>query len=272
MLEEMNDGHFPDSVAVLSLAGEVMEGLRLGAPLTRVRAAVPRQPIGGATGEDLELTFRELYEDLSLLYTALPQLATRTIDIYDIFAVRRDALTLRMNELRLEVGTLLAQLSAGGRASILDSFTNLTKVDLERTTAHIELDECLVTLATDGASSVRYDGTHVKVERVKRPAGTVEPGQPFGAVFSPYRLDSWYASVPVTGEYVVYVNVTGADYRRAASRRSRSTGSASSPPGPCGWASSGARTATTGTPWPRWWGRSCATAGPSSSPRCRSAT
>jgi hypothetical protein len=212
--QTMKGGRYPKVRDVIASILSSLKGKRFGAPFVGVRPAVPGQPIGGPRGNDIELMFGEMKEDLQLLFEALIDLAARNIDIYDIFSVRRDRLTLKLNQLRLETLTLLAQQAAGSRSSVTDSFNTLDNIDLTlgKTTARIDLDEGVVTLPPDSRNSIRYDGTRAKVVRTTVPPGGTEAGPPFQTVFDPYRLGAWYATLPIGQEYVAEVNVTGTDY------------------------------------------------------------
>lgn len=217
LLERMRGGRPPNVTDELTTLQNLMDGRRFGAPLTRFRAAVPGLPIGGEDGKDIQRTFEELREDIRLLYEAQVNLSARVLDLADLNAVRRDRLTLAMNQLRLKALTLLAQASAGSKNSIVDSFNTLQFTDNDRTTARVDLDEGVVTLPPNSQSSVKYDGTRSRVTRTVVPPNTSEPGASFQAVFSPYRLDAWYVTMPVGSTYEAHLNVTGADYEQGAS-------------------------------------------------------
>lgn len=217
MLNRMRGGEAPSVTRALPDVSAFLNGRRFGAPHTRLRPAVLGQPIGGPRGDDIQVMLEELLEDLKLGYGALIAMASRTIDQYDIFAVRRDRLTMRANQLRLNVATLLAQQSAGRRTSVVDSFNTLDFVDPDRTTAQIDLDEGICTLPPNASNSIRYDGTRVKVVKSLAPPGTVLGGPPFEVILSSYRLDAWYVGLPVGTTYEAHLNVTGADYEKGPS-------------------------------------------------------
>lgn len=210
--ETLQAGIYPDRNAILQEAERRLGRRQFGAPFTQFRAAVPGLPIGGRDGRDLARNFQELLADLELLYTALFQLSTRAIDLYDLFSMRRDSLSLKMAQLKVEAGTLLAQVNAASRDSVGDSFNTLEHTDQDRTNAFVDLDEGAVNLKPDSENSVSYDGSRIRVVRTLRPAGASDQGQPFSAVFSPYRTDAWYAQVPNGATYEIQVSVTGADY------------------------------------------------------------
>jgi hypothetical protein len=210
--ETLQAGIYPDRNAILLEAERRLGHRHFGAPLTQFRAAVPGLPIGGRDGQDLARNFHELLADLNLLYTALFQLSTRAIDLYDLFSMRRDSLSLKMAQLKVEAGTMLAQVHAASRDSVGDSFNTLEHTDQDRTNAFVDLDEGAVNLKPDSERSVSYDGSRIHVTRTIRPAGASDLGQPFSAVFSPYRTDAWYAQLPIGSVYEAQISVTGADY------------------------------------------------------------
>jgi hypothetical protein len=114
--------------------------------------------------------------------------------------------------------TLLAQTAAGSRTAVLDTFHTMDQIDSLQSSIDVDLEEGICTLPVNAGASLAYDGTRVQVVNVDKPAGTVEPGPPFAAVFNQYRLDAWYANLPALGGQVsVVVNVTGADYQAGAS-------------------------------------------------------
>ena len=212
LLDRMREG-FPPSISdTIQRIKDTLDGRRFGGPLTKRRAAVHGLPIGGETGLDIKFTFDEIKEDLGTLYQGVVRTAAETIDTYEVFSVRNDRLTLKINQLRLEVETLLAQVGARSRASIFDSFNTLDNVDPERTTVAIDLDEGIATLAPDSTRSIKYDGSRARVISTLVPQNAVEPGPPFHTVFSQYRLDSWYLVMPVGTEFVAHVNATGVNY------------------------------------------------------------
>lgn len=210
--EQMQRGRFPSLGDVLAQVTGYLKGRRFGSPLAQLRPAVTGQPIGGPRGADIQLTFEELLEDLRLLFRAQIELASRSLDLYDIFTTRRDRLALKLGQLRVQAQTALAQQAAGSRTSVLDSFTTLDFVNLDTTTAQIDLAEGVCSLPPDQLRSVRYDGSRVKVVKTVLPTGAQERGHTFQGVFTPYRLDAWYATIPAGGVYETQVNVTGADY------------------------------------------------------------
>lgn len=209
---QMQGGRFPSLGDALAQVTGYLKGRRFGAPLTQFRPALTGQPIGGAKGNDIQLTFEELLEDLKLTFSAQIELASRAIDLYDIFSTRRDRLALKLAQLRVSAQTALAQQAAASRTSVFDSFHTLEFVNLDTTSAQVDLAEGLCTLAPDQSASVRYDGARVKVLKTIMPTGGRERGHTFDTVFSPYRLDAWYATIPAGSFVEVHVNVTGADY------------------------------------------------------------
>jgi hypothetical protein len=210
--EQMQGGRFPSLGDSLSQVTGYLKGRRFGAPLAQFRPAIMGHPIGGTKGNDIQLTFEELLDDLKLLFAAQVELAARSVDLYDIFGTRRDRLALKMAQLRLSAQTALAQQAAASRTSVVDSFQTLDFVNLDTTTAQVDLSEGICCLPPDQSSSVRYDGSRVKVVKTILPTGGRERGHTFETVFSPYRLDAWYATIPVGSTYEVHVNATGADY------------------------------------------------------------
>jgi hypothetical protein len=215
LLKTLQSGVYPETSSVLEEVQAQLGNRAFGKPLTRLRPAVPGRPIGNTLGTDLYLTQLELREDLETLYTGLINLSARAVDAYSIFSVRRDRLSLKMAQLKVQAGTMLAQVSAGSRASVSDSFNTLEHVDLDRTNAYLELNEGVATLKPDNAQSVAYDGRRIRVTQLNRPLGAVELGMPFSAVFTAYRTDAWYVQVPsLESEYDVVVSVTGADYEQ----------------------------------------------------------
>lgn len=211
----MRMGRFPYLKDVIPAVNQFLKNKRLGAPLASLRPVVLGQPIGGAKGTDIADTFNELRDDLVLLYTALIDLAARNIDLYDVFAARRDRLTAKIRQLKLDIQTLLAQNSAASRASITESFHTLDNVDQNQTTAVVDLTEGSVSLPPNSSNSVKYDGTKIQVVNTILPPGGTQVGPPFQSVFSPYRLDAWYASLPVGSTYEAQINITGADYSKS---------------------------------------------------------
>ncbi|HYT44376.1 MAG TPA: hypothetical protein VEP90_18755, partial [Methylomirabilota bacterium] len=212
---KMRFGRFPYLRDVIPTVNEFLKGRRLGAPLANLRPVVFGQPIGGSKGTDISSTFNELRDDLVLLYTALVDLAARNIDIYDIFAARRDRLTAKIRQVKLDIQTLLAQNSAASRSSITESFHTLDNIDLIQTTAKIDLIEGSASLPPNNSTSVKYNGTKIKLIKSILPPGGTQVGPSFQNIFSPYRLDAWYASLPVGSIYEAQVNVTGADYEKS---------------------------------------------------------
>lgn len=232
ILERMREGKPPAVAPVLPEIERELEGRRFGSPLTRLRVAVPGHPIGGEDGKDIFRTFTELRADLELLYEALVKLSGRTLDTYEVFAVRKDRLALRIAQLRLEVATLLAKQGAGGRATISDSFNTLEFIDPIQSTAVIDLDEGTATLPPNATASVGYDGSRVQLVRKVLPPGSVESGAPFQSVFTPYRLDAWYTTIRLGEEASFRINATGVDYERGATEEVPVNGLRIEPTGP----------------------------------------
>jgi hypothetical protein len=213
----MRAGRYPYLRDVLPAVADLLRGKRLGAPLSSIRPAVKGQPIGGVKGTDISDTFSEMREDLQLLYSSIIQLASRSIDIYDIFGVRRDRLMLKLRQLRTDIETLLAQQGAGSRLSTTETFHTSENIDLLQTTARVDLSEGTCSLPANNFSSVKYDGSKVRVTKTLLPAGGSQVGPPFQSVFSPFRLDAWYVSLPVGQVFEAHVNVTGVDYEKGGS-------------------------------------------------------
>lgn len=233
ILKELQSGNFPQIDQVLSDAERLIETRgEWGRPLTRLRPAIAGLPIGGETGRDIQTTFQELREDLELLYEALINLSVQTNDVYEVFAVRRDQLSARVNALRVELNGLLGQLHAGGQYTLTDSFNTLDLLDLNQTTAEVDLAEGLVTLPLDARRSVLYDGSKVKLFREVPLKGTFPAGSNFLSVFSPYRLDAWQGQFAQGGSYTAIVNVTGADYDRGGNEEVLLNGVRITPTGP----------------------------------------
>ncbi len=219
LLDQLREGRFPSISEALETSTRIMRGRSFGAPLTRLSPALTGEPISGPDGTYITRMFQELRGDLELLYEAILRLASETLDLYNLFAVRRDRLGMKLSDYRAAIGTLLAQVSAGSRLSAGDSFNTLDRVDLTRTTTFIDLVEGIATLPIDNHSSVAYDarGLQVLEERIDgQPvvSGTNLPR--FVQVFSPFRLDAWYLNLPLAGVFTAVVNVTGADYNLGA--------------------------------------------------------
>lgn len=213
----MRAGRYPYLRDLLPTVAEFLRGKRLGAPLFSTRPALQGHVIGGAKGDDIALTFSEMREDLVLLYSAIIQLAARSVDIYDIFGVRRDRTMLKIRQLRMDIQTLLAQQGAASRASVTEAFHTLDNIDLLQTTAKIDLTEGACSLPPNNFNSIKYDGSKVVLVKSLLPAGGEQPGPSFQSVFSPFRLDAWYASLPVGQQFEAQVNVTGIDYEKGGS-------------------------------------------------------
>lgn len=214
LLADLQSGKFPSVPQVVDRARQELFDRGIpGQPLTRLLPAVPGLPIGGESGQDVMKVYQELREDLDLLYEALLKLSVNGTDLYEVFATRRDNLALRLKALKIELLTLLAQLHAGGQYNVFDSFNTLEMVDLIQTTAYLDLDEGSVLLKPDAQNSLRYDGSRVKLVRERTSDGSQAHFQGnFLLAFSPYRLDSWYATLGPNTYYEAVVNVTGADY------------------------------------------------------------
>jgi hypothetical protein len=225
LLKQLREGTFPTVSETLRRVEEELDQRTFGTPLTRIRPAVYGYEVGGRLGTDLYDTNVELREDLDLLYQATLEEANRVLDIYNIFTVRRDRLSSRLAQFKTEVGTLLAKTSAGNHTSVADSFNNLDYVDLDQTTAYVNLSEGCATLPTNNTQSVRYDGGRVRVTKetletlpegdeftgTNASLGTTRVNAAFEKVFSPYRVDAWFMEIPKGKTFQAIVNVTGAD-------------------------------------------------------------
>jgi hypothetical protein len=215
LCDQLRAGQPPSLTDALEEVSRELQGRGFGTPLTRIRPAVAGREVGGKRGVDLWLTFTELRQDLEVLYQGLLQLATGTVDLYHLFAVRRDRLSLKLADYRTQTLTRLAQVQAGSRLSASDSFNTLDRVDLTRSTVSVDLLEGVATLPADNRNSLQYDaqGLVVRGEWLNGQAAPQSPGQPdFARVFNPYRVDAWYRDLPPGATYEVQVNVTGADY------------------------------------------------------------
>jgi hypothetical protein len=172
-------GHFPTFGELEKEVVALLGGKPAGFPLLKFRPAQSRHT---ARSQDFNAMIVELREDLELLYEEHQEQNQRLLTHYDYYDVERTKLERKINELSDKISELLllGDDTSGYVASVWDNFRDLSKVNLNQTTAWVNLSQAEVTPPLSKGKNQVFDISQatVRVEVLNPTAEDQPPGCP----------------------------------------------------------------------------------------------
>ncbi len=154
--DELQKGIVPTVDTIISRLNKVFSGKILGMPTVRYRPATYR---GRSNPSDWNATVEEIHTDLTLLYEENLDQINAILSDFNYSEVERRKLERQIGELedRIENLLLLNTNAEGYLYSVYDDFRTLDKIDLDNTTAWIDLSLREVTPAHTKVGNVKAD-------------------------------------------------------------------------------------------------------------------
>jgi len=160
--ELLRSGKFPTTDMILAKTKEKMTG-EWGVPTATLRPAIYRAKIGGEDSKDIQRTFEEIKDDLSLLFSSIIDASDSMLSTYNLFSSRATAVKKRLHALEQSIDRNLDAIRYGSRYAIYDTFNDSMKVDQLLSTVNIDNEEGAATLPMTKQSTYAYDMSKARV-------------------------------------------------------------------------------------------------------------